>query len=152
MCRRASPMAFPPEAQALVGVKFTPLAPRWMAICPGARLAITFEMKNGDTFRSRLSRKRRWNCSMLEIPPIPTPMITTRRRTPFCTSFPTKRSMLGRPPEGVKVTGRTRNHATTPWHLSWLLLGVLATGALVYVNTLSHQFVWDDLIALDQRV
>src|SRR6266404_3771115 len=36
-------------------------------------------MKNGDTRRNRLSRKSMWNCSMLAMPPIPTPTMTPTR-------------------------------------------------------------------------
>src|SRR5262249_34855728 len=81
----------------------------------------------------------------------PTPVTTTRRRPLLCTSFPTKRRMVGRPPGGVKVTRPTGNRTAAPPRFSWPL-ALFAIAILVYTNTLFHQFVWDDTITLDQRI
>src|SRR5437763_823786 len=139
MCRSASPIALPPDAQALVG----PMP---------ERPAISADQFFSTPVPSGVTR--------------PTPVTTTRRR-PFCLSFPTNRRMLGRPSRGVKVKRATRVRGKTPTRASRATAQVTATltrldaafacvaflaGVAVYANTLGHGFVWDDLIVLDSRV
>src|SRR5262249_18105425 len=68
----------------------------------------------------------------------PTPVTTTRRRPPFCTSFPTEHAMVGRAPEGVKVTQRARYRGQISWRSAWPILAVFVIGVAVYANTLGH--------------
>jgi hypothetical protein len=60
--------------------------------------------------------------------------------------------MVGRAPEGVKVTQRARYRGRISWRRAWPVLAVFVIGVAVYANTLGHGFVWDDFLILDQRI
>ena len=91
MISQASPMAWPPVAQADETAKFGPSAPKKMAAWPAARLGIAMGMKNG-LIRSGPFSTPTVTCSAKVIPP---PMPVPSRIPVRSASSPSRRS--GRP-------------------------------------------------------
>ena len=88
MCH-ASPMEWAPVAHAVTMERFGPLAPVWIATCPGARFAMAMGMKNGLTRRGPDSSSTLCWFSISGSPPSPAPMDTpTRSAASPLTSYP----------------------------------------------------------------
>ena len=84
----ASPMAWPPVAQADTVVKFGPVIPNWMAIWPAPMLGMPIGMRNG-LIRSGPRRALIVKPSMsVPTPPSPVPRMTPVRSA----SSPSNRS------------------------------------------------------------
>ena len=78
-CRRASPIACVPVAQALTTLKLPPLAPTSIATTPEDMLANRLGIMNGATRLGPRSINARDCFSMVSIPPTPEPIRTPKR-------------------------------------------------------------------------
>ena len=102
---QASPMAWPPVAQAETIAKFGPRAPVLMATCPAATLGMPIGMKNGLI----RSGPRSTLIVMLSMS-VPTPPSPVPRMTPVSSaSVPSRRS--GKPARSIASRAATRPSA-----------------------------------------